>query len=127
MLAKKTFLISAFTDIEQYCQELNENLIISSKDSGKQTNYLLLFISYDQFLLERDMADQRSQQFQTILLAATIMSTALISVLIQGNLPEKENKLIIFIMYSICNSLSLVLLLMCTVLCVEITSRFFLI
>jgi ribosomal protein L11 methylase PrmA len=49
--AKQTYLISTFTDIEQYCQELNENLINSTKDA------------------ERDMVDQRSQQFQTILVA----------------------------------------------------------
>ena len=34
MLAKQTYLISTFTELEQYCQELNENLINSSKDAG---------------------------------------------------------------------------------------------
>lgn len=74
LTAKQTYLISTFTDIEQYCQELNENLVNSTKDA------------------ERDMVDQRSQQFQTILLAGTIMIASVISILIEGTLDEKANQ-----------------------------------
>mmetsp|Transcript_27814 Transcript_27814/g.38314 ORF Transcript_27814/g.38314 Transcript_27814/m.38314 type:complete len:384 (+) Transcript_27814:52-1203(+) len=104
ILAKKTHLISAYTNLEQYCQELNENLISSYKES------------------ERDMADQRNQQYQNILIAGTVMITALISVLIQGTLPTaSSNRLILS--YSFCNSMSLVFLSLSIGLCVEINRR----
>lgn len=72
--AKQAYLINAFTNIEQYCQELNENLINSTRDA------------------ERDMVDQRNQQYQTILVASTVMLTALFTVLVQGRLPVVANQ-----------------------------------
>jgi hypothetical protein len=74
LTAKQTFLISSFTDIEQYCQELNENLVNTARDS------------------ERDMVDQRNQQFQTVLLAATLVLAANIALLIQGTISFKAVK-----------------------------------
>ena len=64
-LEKQTHLINAFTDIERYFQELNEDLIRSSKDA------------------ERDMADQRIQQFQTLLISGTIMLLSLFCLVIE--------------------------------------------
>ena len=72
--AKQAYLINTFTHIEQYCQELNENLINSTRDA------------------ERDMVDQRNQQYQTILVASTVMLTALFTVLVQGRLPVLANQ-----------------------------------
>jgi hypothetical protein len=102
--AKQTYLLSTFTDIEQYCQELNENLLNSSRDA------------------ERDMVDQRNQQFQTILVASTIMLTALIGVLIQGVLPDGTSTFLV-LLYSLSNSSSLLFLGLCILLCIEITRR----
>ena len=68
------------------------------------------------------MADQRNQQFQTILIAGTIMITALISVLIQGALPI-DSTMFIKYAYSITNSSSLLFLIISIILCIELTSR----
>jgi hypothetical protein len=54
-----------FTSLEKHFQQLNADLIGSSKES------------------ERDMFDQRNQQFQTILLASSVMFSALSTVIIQ--------------------------------------------
>lgn len=67
---KQTYLVNTFTGLEQFCQKLNEDLLKNSREA------------------ERDMVDQRNQQFQTLLLASSIMLTALITVLIQGVLPS---------------------------------------
>jgi hypothetical protein len=108
-LAKQTYLIAAFTEIEQYCQELNENLLVHSKDS------------------ERDMADQRNHQYFTMMIAGTIMVSSLMTVMIQGtlvtNIDTGGASTFVIIAYSVCNSISLVLLLVSLVLCIEVTTR----
>lgn len=68
------------------------------------------------------MADQRNQQYQTILIAATIMITALVNVLIQGVLPINATALI-KISYSISNSAALLFLFLTAIFCIEVTSR----
>ncbi|KAJ1439802.1 hypothetical protein B484DRAFT_443709 [Ochromonadaceae sp. CCMP2298] len=102
--AKQTYLISTFTDIEQYCQELNENLINSTKDA------------------ERDMVDQRSQQFQTILVAGTIMITSVLNILIQGQLPVQADKFSI-VMFSVTNAGSVVFISLNMLLCIQLIYR----
>ena len=102
--AKQTYLISTFTDIEQYCQELNENLVNSTKDA------------------ERDMVDQRSQQFQTILLAGTIMITSVINILIQGPLPLNADEFS-KIAYSLTNTGSIVFIGLNMLLCIQLIYR----
>jgi cation transport ATPase len=102
--AKQTYLISTFTDIEQYCQELNENLVNSTKDA------------------ERDMVDQRSQQFQTILLAGTIMITSVINILIQGPLPESADGFS-KIAYSITNTGAVFFIGLNMLLCIQLIYR----
>lgn len=104
LTARQTYLLATYTDVEQYFQELNENLINTSRDA------------------ERDMVDQRNQQYQTILVAATMMLTALLSILYQGNLPEKIPNYIL-ISYSLTNTASLMTLLANIALCIEIMSR----
>jgi hypothetical protein len=102
--AKQTYLISTFTDIEQYCQELNENLVNSTKDA------------------ERDMVGQRSQQFQTILLAGTIMITSVVNVLIQGPLPVTADAFS-KIAYSLSNTGSIIFIGMNMLLCIQLIYR----
>lgn len=67
-MEKEMHLMNIIADLEMHFQQLNADLLSSSRES------------------ERDMFDQRSQQFQTLGVAATIMLNALITVLIQGNL-----------------------------------------
>jgi hypothetical protein len=55
-----------FTDMERHFQQLDSDLLSSTKES------------------ERDMYDQRNQQCQTIIIAATIMLSALVCVCIEG-------------------------------------------
>lgn len=102
--ARQTYLLSAYNDVEQYFQELNENLINGSREA------------------ERDMVDQRNQQFQTILVAATMMLTALLSILYQGQLPDNYTTWF-YTSYAVCNTASFLFLLVSTFLGIIITSR----
>lgn len=105
--AKKSYLVATYNDIERYFQELNENLINSTLDA------------------ERGMIDQRNQQFQTILIAATMMFASTISVLYQGSLQAQTSSWI-EIAYALSIALSLVLLLititLCTLIIKDVTS-----
>lgn len=103
-IAKQTYLISTFTDIEQYCQELNENLINNSRDA------------------ERDMVDQRNQQFQTILIASTIMLGALVEIILQGILPD-ETENVFRLIYAFTTAAGFFFIIICILLCIEICSR----
>lgn len=76
-LNRRTHLLSTYHNLQGYFQELNENLISSSRDA------------------ERDMLDSRNQHFQNIILASTIMLTALLSILYQGELPEEAEHYVI--------------------------------
>lgn len=102
--ARRTYLLSMYADMETYFQELNENLISGSRDA------------------ERDMVDQRNQQFQTILVSATIMLTTLSGVIFQGILPEGTLDMY-YVGYSLTSTISLICLFVNIVLCILITSR----
>lgn len=100
----KAHLLDILADLERHFQQLNADLIGSTREA------------------ERDMFDQRSQQLQTLTIAATVMLTALISVLIQGVLMYPANEFI-YICYALSNATSLALLVICIVLCTEIISK----
>ena len=70
------------------------------------------------------MFDHRNQQFSTILVAATIMLSALVAVLAQGVLHEDSahNSLLV-IVYSVSNSLSMSFLFMCDIFCMGVLWR----
>lgn len=104
LTAKQMFLINTFTDIEQYCQELNENLISSTRDS------------------ERDMVDQRNQQFQTILVASTIMLLAIMNILVQSSLPLEANQAV-KIAFAVSNAGSILFIVLNTLFCVQLIYR----
>lgn len=73
---------------------------------------------------ERDMFDQRNQQFSTILVATTIMLSSLICVLAQGVLPDSPQLgSFIYYLYSISTSVSVGFLFTCTVICIEVMWR----
>lgn len=124
MLAtKQAFLLNRYVDIEQHFQQLNADLVVISKES------------------ERDMFDQRQQEMQTMVIAATVMLSNLITVLIQGtlsNLPDSAslNSTTVLLLnqpaltidyvvdaYSIANAGSLAFLVVSIVLSVEIMIR----
>jgi hypothetical protein len=85
--AKKTFLLSSYNDMERHFQQLNSDLIQGSKE------------------FEKDMVDQRTIWCQTMIIAGSIMITALTCPLIQGNLPKNGNGNPYLIMvYSISNA-----------------------
>lgn len=70
------------------------------------------------------MFDQRNQQFSTILLATTIMLSALVCCLAQGVLPAASNlDQFIYNLYSVATSLSVAFLFLCLVFCVEVMWR----
>lgn len=75
-VARKTYLVATYNDVETYFQELNENLINSTRDA------------------ERDMIDQRNQQFQTLLIAATLVLTAVVSAIYEASLPTATSPVI---------------------------------
>jgi ABC-type multidrug transport system fused ATPase/permease subunit len=101
---RRTYLLSTFADIETYFQELNENLISSSRDA------------------ERDMVDQRNQQFQTIFLADTIMLAALLNILFQGILPDTIANYF-YILFSTAIAAGLACLVINVAICMIITRR----
>ena len=70
------------------------------------------------------MFDHRLQQYSTILVAATIMLGALVSVLAQGVLHEDaQNNALLVIIYSVSNSLSMSFLFICDVFCMGVLWR----
>ena len=70
------------------------------------------------------MFDQRNQQFSTILLATTIMLSALVCCLAQGVLPAGSSlDQFIYNLYSVATSISVAFLFLCLVFCVEVMWR----
>lgn len=70
------------------------------------------------------MFDQRNQQFSTILLATTIMLSALVCCLAQGVLPNGSAlDQFIYNVYSVSTSVSVAFLFLCLVFCIEVMWR----
>lgn len=91
-------------NLEQHFQQLNADLINSSSEN------------------ERDMFDQRNQQYQTIILSCSVMFASLSTVIIQGFLPTNSGTNL-FLAYSLVTSISFACLFLSIVLCIEITHR----
>jgi len=103
-IIKQAYLIESIVSLEQHFQQLNADLSHNAKES------------------ERDMFDQRNQQYQTIILSSSVMFAALSTVIIQGILPNGASSFIC-IAYALTTSLSFAFLFLCIVLCIEIVSR----
>ena len=101
---KQTYLLELFNSLEQHFQQLNADLIASSRES------------------ERDMFDQRNQSFQTIILASSVMFSALASIIVDGNLPVNSGKFLL-VAYSLTCSLSFSFLFLSIVFCIELVIR----
>jgi hypothetical protein len=98
---KKTYLLDMFYSIQQHFQQLNSDLIGSTRES------------------ERDMFDQRNQGLQTIILASSVMFSALCTVIVQGYLPTNAAH-VIFVLYAAFSTLSFLFLFLSIVICIEV-------
>lgn len=103
-LNKQTYLVNLFISLERHFQQLNADLIGSSRES------------------ERDMHDQRNQQLQTIILSSSVMFSSLSTVIIQGPLNPSSSSFLL-ISYSLSSSLSFGSLFICIVISIEIIMR----
>mmetsp|Transcript_26932 Transcript_26932/g.59608 ORF Transcript_26932/g.59608 Transcript_26932/m.59608 type:complete len:611 (-) Transcript_26932:210-2042(-) len=101
---KQTYLLELFNSLEQHFQQLNADLIASSRES------------------ERDMFDQRNQSFQTIILASSVMFAALSSIIVDGTLPVDTNAWLM-VSYGLTSSLSFAFLFLSIVFCIELVIR----
>ena len=90
-IAKQTYLMAAFTSLEQHFQVTVQKGYLMS--SMIEINYSLTWLHIQQLNAdlissskesESDMFDQRNQCFQTVILSATIMFSSLVTVIFQG-------------------------------------------
>lgn len=102
--SKRLYLLEILNNIEQHFQQLNSDLISSTKEC------------------ELDMFNQRNQRFQTIILAASVMFGALSTAIVDGNLPLETWKCLI-ILFSITSTLSFAFLFLSIVLSIEVIIR----
>ena len=101
---KQSFLIDSKKELKQHEQQLIADYIHNLKES------------------ERDMFDQKNQQFQTIIVSASVMFAALSTVIIQGIIPSNSCTFL-FIAYALTTALSFGYLFICIVICIEIISN----
>lgn len=104
-LGKQTYLLDLYITIEEHFQQLNADLVGSTRES------------------ERDMFDQRNQQLQTMILASSVMFSALSTVIIQGFLDTSAISPFLVIGYSLSTSLSFAFLFLSIVISIEIILR----
>lgn len=112
--SRRSYILSSFNDIERHFQQMNSDLIHGSRE------------------LEKDMVDQRTLWCQTIILTSTIMILALITVLIQGRLPNANSNPPLVddgvgyeadLAYSLTNAGSMAFLFLTIVIYIEIVHR----
>lgn len=102
--SKRSYLLELLYDLEQHFQQLNADLIASSNES------------------ERDMFDQRNQNFQTIILASSVMFTGLSTAIVDGILPEHSTAFVV-VAFALTSALSFFFLFICVVICIELVIR----
>jgi hypothetical protein len=101
---KRNYLLELFTNLEQHFQQLNADLIASSKEA------------------ERDMFDQRNQSFQTIILASSVMFSALSTAIVNGYLPSSSGAMLV-VSFALTSSLSFAFLFLSMVISMELVMR----
>lgn len=108
--SKRLYLLELFNNLLQHFQQLNADLIASTKEA------------------ERDMFDQRNQGLQTILLSASVMFGALSTVIVNSSLPDgvisasSRDKDPIIWVFGVSSAVSFFCLLICMVISVETVS-----
>ena len=106
---------------------------IESKEDNRRTNdiginsdILMTLLQADSDITsmrseaERDSYDQKNQQLQTLIISSSVMIGALISIFIQGILPEGTNYLITAF-FGLTNGLSFAVLFIAIIYCLEIS------
>ena len=101
---KKSHLLNSYFGIQHHFEDLKHSLLHMNREN------------------EHFMWDHRTKQYSTILVAATIMISALVAALGQGVLHEDSPDLVVML-YSVTTSLSLAFLFICDVLCIEVIRR----
>lgn len=99
--SKRNYLLEMFTNLEQHFQQLNADLIANSKEA------------------ERDMFDQRNQNFQAITLAASVMFGSLSTAIVDGLLPSSTDSWLI-VTFALSSALSFAFLFFSMVICIEV-------
>lgn len=99
--AKRNYLLEMFTNLEQHFQQLNADLIANSKEA------------------ERDMFDQRNQNFQAITLAASVMFGSLSTAIVDGYLPSSTGAWLI-VTFALSSALSFSFLFFSMIICIEV-------
>jgi hypothetical protein len=103
-LSKRLHMMEINSSMQQHLQSLNSDVIAANRES------------------ERDMYEQRNQQYGTIILSSTIMFTALCTVMLQAQLPV-ESGLLIENLMAIAAGSSFAFLFLCIVLCTKLIVR----
>ena len=101
---QKTYLLELYYSLKQHFQQLNADLISSGRES------------------ERDMFDQRNQIMQTIILASSVMFSALSNVIVQASIPQKTPSEVL-ISYAFFFSISFVFLFVAIIISLEVIRR----
>ena len=102
--ARRLCIAERNTEMKQHFQSLNADLINSNREA------------------ERDMYEQRNSQFQTIIVASTVMFGALCTVIIEGQLPLNTGKKYTLALMT-CSGLSFAFLFVCMVLALKLILR----
>mmetsp|Transcript_16060 Transcript_16060/g.22542 ORF Transcript_16060/g.22542 Transcript_16060/m.22542 type:complete len:524 (+) Transcript_16060:131-1702(+) len=99
-LEQKLHQVSLCAALEQHLQDITSDLIVAGKEA------------------DRDMWDQRNAQYQTLLLAATVMFAAGMAVIVEGELPDDSNTVVI-IGYSASVGMAFAFLFVSIILCIK--------
>lgn len=99
--SKRNYLLEMFTNLEQHFQQLNADLIANSKEA------------------ERDMFDQRNQNFQAITLASSVMFGSLSTAIVDGLLPSATDSWLI-VTFALSSALSFSFLFFGMIICIEV-------
>mmetsp|Transcript_12990 Transcript_12990/g.18159 ORF Transcript_12990/g.18159 Transcript_12990/m.18159 type:complete len:532 (+) Transcript_12990:176-1771(+) len=99
-LEQKLHQVSLCAALEQHLQDITSDLIVAGKEA------------------DRDMWDQRNAQYQTLLLAATVMFAAGMAVIVEGELPDDSNTAVI-IGYSASVGMAFAFLFVSIILCIK--------
>jgi hypothetical protein len=103
-LSKQLHMMEINSGLQQHIQSLNSDVIAANRES------------------ERDMYEQRNQQYGTVILSSTIMFTALCTVMFQAQLPPNSGYVVEVSMATSAGA-SFALLFLCIVLCTKLIVR----
>jgi hypothetical protein len=121
-MLKRTYLMDAYVNLLQHFQQLNAGKVFYYDYCYSDSFSASLDLIASTRESERDMFDQCNQKNQTIILASSVMFSALATIMVQGYLSDKVNDDIISV-YAITSSVSFLFLYLAIVNSVELTAR----